>query len=85
MLQKNDVTKRVLDSNVENHNGFKILFDDFFNKLADEIPSEDENVIDDFLLRIRNYILSKLHFTIWHEERLSNAEDITFQNNVANL
>ena len=71
-----------MGSSESNYAGFKLLFEDFYDDLIKKImqffPNMNQKEVNDYLVRVINYILRKLHSSIWHKDRSLNDEDIKY-------
>mmetsp|Transcript_33111 Transcript_33111/g.43614 ORF Transcript_33111/g.43614 Transcript_33111/m.43614 type:complete len:107 (+) Transcript_33111:605-925(+) len=70
-----ELTRKVLSSKDAEYGGFKNLLEDFYEEIRRELAqvlsdAEDETLQDDFVSLISDYILRKLHSTVWSKECL---------------
>ena len=83
------LTKQALSSHEPNFGGFQDLFKDFYDELKDhfkkKMPTLGEAKINDYVKRVSNYIMRRLHQTVWHADRIKNADDMEYYGKIQKL
>ena len=83
------LTKQALSSNEPNFAGFQDLFKDFYDELKDlfksQMPSIADAKVNEYVKRVSNYVLRRLHQTVWHADRVKNEDDVAYHQKIQNL
>ena len=75
-----DVTMRMLSQDDPNYGGFKALFEDFHEEIRKAIVLYDTQhdntaMIEEYVQRISELVMRRLHTTFWSRDRLHNPKD----------
>jgi len=84
------LTRKILLQDEVDFGGYKQLFEDFYFEVRKEVANHlkdatDETALDSFVLRISEYVMRKLHTTIWNRETLTSADDETYRDRARTL
>ena len=83
------LTKRALSSNEPNTTGFQDLFKDFYDELKaifkQRLPDYNDHKLNNMIKRVGNYVMRRLHQTVWHPDRLKNSDDCEYSQKVEKL
>ena len=68
------ITQKILSQeDPAEYGGFTALFEDFFeevrNALWQELINPDQTIIDEYVKRISELVMQKLHASFWHRNR----------------
>ena len=76
-----DLTAKIMAEDDPDFGGFKTLFEDFYEegvrKELDQVLSntDDKTLMDDYIMRVSEYVMRKLYSTIWTKDSLTSPED----------
>ena len=80
------MTLSMLASDDPDFGGFRYLFEDFYedirSKLELLIPNAEQTLIEDYISRISEYVMTKLHSTIWSRDRKIHASDKSYSSRI---
>lgn len=80
----------MLSSDDPEFGGFKNLFEDFYEEVRIKLEQiiKDRNnpaLIEDYIVRISDYVMCKLHSTIWSKDRKKHPLDKDYSDRVQML